>query len=80
MQIAATYYSEDKYLEILANEISAQVNLPGDKIQALSESSFDAWIKYYRRKIFEIFEVKIFAETISFIAETISFIVDNKII
>lgn len=45
----AGYYTEDKYLEILANEISAQVNLPGDKIQALSESSFDAWIKYYRR-------------------------------
>ncbi len=45
----AGYYTEDKYFEILANEISAQVNLPGDKVQALSESSFDAWIKYYRR-------------------------------
>jgi predicted metalloprotease with PDZ domain len=45
----AGYYTEDKYLEIIANEISAQVNLPGDKVQALSESSFDAWIKYYRR-------------------------------
>lgn len=45
----AGYYTDDKYLEIIANEISSQVNLPGDKIQALSESSFDAWIKYYRR-------------------------------
>jgi predicted metalloprotease with PDZ domain len=45
----AGYYTEDKYLEIIANEISAQVNLPGDRVQALSESSFDAWIKYYRR-------------------------------
>lgn len=45
----AGYYTEDKYLEIIANEISAQVNLPGDKVQALSESSFDAWIKFYRR-------------------------------
>lgn len=45
----AGYYTEDKYLEIIANEISAQTNLAGDKVQSLSESSFDAWIKYYRR-------------------------------
>lgn len=45
----AGYYTEEKYLDIIANEISAQTNLPGDKVQPLSESSFDAWIKYYRR-------------------------------
>jgi predicted metalloprotease with PDZ domain len=39
----------DKYLEIVANEYSAQSNLPGDKVQALAEASFDSWIKYYRR-------------------------------
>ncbi len=39
----------DKYLDIIANEYSAQVNLPGDKVQALADASFDAWIKYYRR-------------------------------
>lgn len=43
------FYTPDKYLEIIANEITKQVNLPGDKIQSLSESSFDTWIKYYRR-------------------------------
>lgn len=45
----AGYYTEEKYLDIIANEITAQTNLPGDKVQPLSESSFDAWIKYYRR-------------------------------
>lgn len=39
----------DKYLEIIANEFTALANLPGAKVQSLSESSFDAWIKFYRR-------------------------------
>lgn len=41
--------SADKYLEIISNEYSALSNLNGAKVQALSEASFDAWIKYYRR-------------------------------
>ncbi len=43
------FYSVDRYLEIMATDISMQTNLPGDRVQPLSESSWDAWIKYYRR-------------------------------
>lgn len=45
----AGFSTVDKYLEIIANEYSAQTNLPGDKVQSVAEASFDAWIKYYRR-------------------------------
>lgn len=39
---------EAKYLQILANDINAVENRPGNLIQTLKESSFDAWIKQYR--------------------------------
>jgi DNA-binding NarL/FixJ family response regulator len=47
----------------------------GLKINQIAEKMFVSpdTIKYYRRKIFEIFEVKNFAEALSFA-------VDNKII
>lgn len=41
--------SENQYLQLLADDIETQINLPGDKIQSVAESSFDAWIKYYRQ-------------------------------
>jgi predicted metalloprotease with PDZ domain len=37
------------YLNVVASSINSVENTPGNKIQTLSESSFDAWIKYYRR-------------------------------
>lgn len=40
--------SADGYLKKLAATISAVENQPGNRIQSVSESSFDAWIKYYR--------------------------------
>lgn len=43
------HLTTEKYLEIIANEFTALANLPGAKVQSLSESSFDAWIKFYRR-------------------------------
>lgn len=43
------HLTAEKYLEIIANEFTALANLPGAKVQSLSESSFDAWIKFYRR-------------------------------
>ncbi len=43
------FHTHEKYLEVIANEISALTNLQGAKVQSLSESSYDAWIKYYRR-------------------------------
>jgi predicted metalloprotease with PDZ domain len=45
----AGYNTPEKYLDIIANEYSAQTNLPGDKEQSVADASFDAWIKYYRR-------------------------------
>jgi len=38
----------ERYLTNLAASISTVENQPGNRIQSLSESSFDAWIKYYR--------------------------------
>jgi predicted metalloprotease with PDZ domain len=40
--------SEVDYLKILQGEINLIANQKGDKIQAVTEASFDAWIKYYR--------------------------------
>ncbi|MFI5161514.1 MAG: M61 family metallopeptidase [Sphingobacteriales bacterium] len=41
-------YPVDNYLNALTSDINTVVNQPGNKIQSLSEASFDAWIKYYR--------------------------------
>lgn len=41
------FYSNDEYLGIIATAITKFENLPGNKIQSLAESSFDAWIKFY---------------------------------
>lgn len=38
----------ERYLHGLATSISSVENQPGNRIQPLSESSFDAWIKLYR--------------------------------
>lgn len=40
--------SPEKYIVGLASAISAVENQPGNRVQTLSESSFDAWIKHYR--------------------------------
>lgn len=37
------------FLRELGNEISRYLQIPGRRVQPLSESSFDAWIKLYRR-------------------------------
>ena len=44
----AGFYSPDKYLEKLAGSITNLENQPGNRVQSVSESSFDAWIKAYR--------------------------------
>ncbi len=46
--IKAGLIDEAKYLQILADDINAVENRPGNIIQTLKESSFDAWIKQYR--------------------------------
>jgi predicted metalloprotease with PDZ domain len=40
-------YKEDEYLGIVSTAISKIENLPGNKVQSLAQSSFDAWIKLY---------------------------------
>ncbi|MHA8049727.1 M61 family metallopeptidase [Aquirufa sp. ROCK-SH2] len=40
--------SNSEYLTALSEEISAVENQPGNKVESAAESSWDAWIKYYR--------------------------------
>jgi predicted metalloprotease with PDZ domain len=42
-------YDTKTFLKNLSQEITRFLNIPGRKVQPLSESSFDAWIKLYRR-------------------------------
>lgn len=46
--IRAGLVDEAKYLKILGDDINSVENRPGNRIQTLKESSFDAWIKQYR--------------------------------
>lgn len=41
--------SEQRYLDVIAGSINSVENTPGNAVQPVSESSFDAWIKYYRQ-------------------------------
>lgn len=41
-------YTPNQWLSIVEDEINAVENRLGNKVQSLSEASFDAWIKYYR--------------------------------
>lgn len=45
----AGIYDTKTYLKELSKEITRFLTTPGRKVQPLSESSFDAWIKLYRR-------------------------------
>ncbi|MGC1246303.1 MAG: PDZ domain-containing protein, partial [Spirulinaceae cyanobacterium] len=45
----AGIYDRKTYLASLSKDVTRFLNTPGRKIQPLSESSFDAWIKLYRR-------------------------------
>lgn len=40
--------SQEKFLDIVVDNINSIENKKGNKIQPVSESSYDAWIKYYR--------------------------------
>ena len=45
----ANIYTSGEYLGKLADIITTVENTPGARVQSLAESSFDAWIKYYRQ-------------------------------
>jgi predicted metalloprotease with PDZ domain len=40
--------SAQRYLDLLAEDISSVQRTPGRHLQSLAEASFDAWIRYYR--------------------------------
>lgn len=44
----AGFYSPEKYLEIAAGSAAVHQNTPGNSVQSVTESSIDAWIKFYR--------------------------------
>lgn len=37
-----------RYLELLGRAITSVLRVPGRRVQSIAESSFDAWIKFYR--------------------------------
>jgi predicted metalloprotease with PDZ domain len=47
--LRAGIYDAKAFLKGLSKEISRYLTIPGRRVQPLSESSFDAWIKLYRR-------------------------------
>ena len=44
----AGFHTPEEYLRVVAGDMSGIENVPGNKVQSAAESSFDAWIKYYR--------------------------------
>lgn len=42
------FHTPEQYLGIVAGDITGIENQPGSRVQTVSESSFDAWIKGYR--------------------------------
>ncbi|MFW6359389.1 MAG: M61 family metallopeptidase, partial [Chroococcales cyanobacterium] len=49
LPLRAGIYDVNGFLEILSKDVHRFLTTPGRKVQALGESSFDAWIKLYRR-------------------------------
>jgi predicted metalloprotease with PDZ domain len=49
LPLRAKIYDSNLFLDNLSKEITKYLTTPGRKVQPLSESSFDAWIKLYRR-------------------------------
>ncbi|MBL1209315.1 PDZ domain-containing protein, partial [Geminocystis sp. GBBB08] len=47
--LRAGIYNHQTFFELLSKDISQYLAIPGRNIQPLNESSFDAWIKLYRR-------------------------------
>lgn len=41
--------SKDEYLEIITSNLQVVMNTPGIAVQTLAESSYDTWLKYYRK-------------------------------
>ncbi len=48
--LRAGIYNRKEFLKNLSKDINRYLTTPGRKVQPLAESSFDAWIKLYRRE------------------------------
>jgi predicted metalloprotease with PDZ domain len=46
--VRAGLIDEARYFKLLAKTISGVLDTPGRKVQSVAQSSFDAWVKYYR--------------------------------
>ena len=44
----AGFLTQQEYLDDMAKEMTSVENTPGNKLQPVSQASFDAWIRYYR--------------------------------
>ena len=49
MLVRAGLVDEPRYLKLLGMTLSGVLATPGRKVQSLAQSSFDAWVKYYRQ-------------------------------
>ena len=49
MLVRSDVIGRDAYLTLLGKTISGVLRGPGRRLQSVAESSFDAWIKYYRQ-------------------------------
>ncbi|MCC0178411.1 M61 family metallopeptidase [Waterburya agarophytonicola K14] len=47
--LRAGIYNRKTYLKSLSKDVNRYLNIPGRNVQPLGESSYDAWIKLYRR-------------------------------
>lgn len=47
--LRAGFYTPGEYLKNVSRSISSLENRPGNKVQSAAMSSFDTWIKFYRR-------------------------------
>ncbi len=48
--LRAKIYNGKKFLENISKDITRYLSIPGRNVQPLGESSFDSWIKLYRRE------------------------------
>jgi len=42
-------FNSEEYLKAIAKMLTGVTNTPGDDVQSLTDASYDAWLKYYRR-------------------------------
>ena len=47
--LRAGFYTPSEYLKNISRSISSLENRPGNKVQSAAMSSFNTWIKFYRR-------------------------------